>query len=51
MAIIIDLGDVSRFKNLDHLSSYVGVMHLMHNSGESERGRTNDLPSKQMGDN
>lgn len=37
VAIISELGDISRFKNLNHLSSYVGIMPLMHNSGESER--------------
>lgn len=36
-AIISELWDISRFKNLNHLSSYVGIMSLMHNSGESER--------------
>ena len=37
VAIISELGDISRFKNLNHLSSYVGIVPLTHNSGESER--------------
>ena len=37
VAIISELGDINRFKNLNQLSSYVGIMPLMHNSGDSER--------------
>ena len=39
VAIISELGDITRFKNLNHLSSYVGLMPMSHNSGESEQSR------------
>ena len=37
IAIITELGDINRFANINKLSSYVGLMPLMSNSGETER--------------
>ena len=39
VAVISELGEITRFKNLNHLSSYVGLMPMSHNSGESEQSR------------
>ena len=39
VAIISELGDITRFKNLNHLASYVGLMPMSYNSGESEQSR------------
>lgn len=39
VAIISELGDIKRFKNLNHLASYVGIMPMSYNSGESEQSR------------
>jgi len=37
IAIITELGDINRFANINKLSSYVGLMPLMSNSGETEK--------------
>jgi len=37
IAIITELGDINRFANINKLSSYVGLMPLTSNSGETER--------------
>jgi|TARA_B110000261_G_scaffold143153_1_gene164943 transposase len=39
VAIISELGDINRFKHLNHLCSYVGLMPMSYNSGESEQSR------------
>jgi transposase len=37
IAIISELGDINRFANINKLSSYVGLLPLTSNSGETER--------------
>ena len=37
IAIITELGDIDRFANINKLSSYVGLLPLTHNSGDTER--------------
>ena len=37
MTILTELGDVSRFKNQDHLFSYCGLTPDCHSSGDTER--------------
>lgn len=37
IAIISELGDINRFANINKLSSFVGLMPLVSNSGETER--------------
>jgi transposase len=37
IAIISELGDINRFSNINKLSSYVGLLPLTNNSGETER--------------
>lgn len=37
IAIISELGDINRFSNINKLSSYVGLLPLTSNSGETER--------------
>lgn len=37
IAIITELGDINRFKNINKLSSYVGLLPLTYSSGETER--------------
>lgn len=37
IAIITELGDINRFANINKLSSYVGLIPLMSNSGETEK--------------
>lgn len=34
-ALITELGDINRFKNIDHLSSYVGLVPRIRESGET----------------
>jgi len=37
LAILSEIDDINRFKTLDQLSCYVGLVPHMHNSGENER--------------
>jgi len=37
MTILTEIGDVTRFRKLDHLCSYCGLTPNSHNSGETER--------------
>lgn len=37
MVILTELIDINRFKHLDHLCSYVGLIPQTHNSGEKDR--------------
>lgn len=37
IAVITEIGDINRFPNINKLSSYVGLMPLMSNSGETEK--------------
>jgi transposase len=37
MTILLQLGDINRFKRLDELCSYVGLIPKMHNSGDRIR--------------
>lgn len=39
IAIISELGDINRFSNSNKLSSYVGLLPLTNNSGDTERVR------------
>lgn len=36
MTILVQIGDISRFKNLDELCSYIGLIPSMHSSGEKD---------------
>lgn len=37
MTILLQLGEINRFKRLDELCSYVGLIPKMHNSGDRIR--------------
>ena len=37
MTLLVELGDIKRFRNLDHLCSYVGLVPTTNSSGESEK--------------
>jgi transposase len=37
MLILTELGDINRFKNLDKLNSYIGLVPMTNSSGESEK--------------
>jgi transposase len=37
MTFLTEIGDISRFKNIDHLSSYCGLTPDCRNSGQTER--------------
>ena len=37
MILLTEIGEISRFKSLDHLCSYVGLIPNIYASGESER--------------
>ena len=39
MILLTELGDLARFKNLDHLASYVGLIPDTESSGETEQVR------------
>jgi len=43
MILLTELGDITRFKKLDHLCSYIGLIPNVYASGEKERigGLTN----------
>ena len=36
MLILTELGDINRFKNLDKLCSYIGLVPMTHSTGENE---------------
>lgn len=37
IVLLTELGDIGRFKKIDHLCSYCGLTPTTHNSGETER--------------
>lgn len=37
MIILTELGDIKRFRNLDHLCSFIGLVPMTNSTGESER--------------
>jgi len=37
MTFLTEIGDINRFKNIDHLCSYCGLAPDCHNSGQTER--------------
>jgi len=37
MLILTELGDINRFKNLDKINSYIGLVPMTNSSGESEK--------------
>ncbi len=37
MILLTELGDISRFKNLDNLCSFIGLVPMTHSTGENEK--------------
>lgn len=37
MVILTEFGDITRFKNLDNLCSFIGLVPMTHSTGENER--------------
>lgn len=41
MILLTAIGNINRFRSLDELSAYFGLIHNCHDSGESKRVRRN----------
>lgn len=49
MTLLAEIDDINRFKTLDKLSSYIGLVPQMHSSGENERiGNTTIRGNKKL---